>query len=73
MSPDEEGTVQREVLALIASGPSNDQIAERLVISRLTARTHVSRPPADDTGGDRTAVRIARCHGRCPPWLNRKN
>lgn len=34
---------EREVLALVASGLSNEEIAGRLVISPLTARTHVSR------------------------------
>ncbi len=32
-----------EVLALVAGGLSNDEIAERLVLSPLTAKTHVSR------------------------------
>jgi len=31
------------VLALVAGGLSNDEIAEHLVISPATARTHVSR------------------------------
>src|SRR5262249_18803139 len=33
----------REVLRLVAAGLSNEEIATRLVISRLTAKTHVSR------------------------------
>jgi DNA-binding NarL/FixJ family response regulator len=32
-----------EVLALVAGGLSNEEIAERLVLSPLTAKTHVSR------------------------------
>ncbi len=34
---------EREVMALVAEGLTNDEIAERLVVSRLTAKTHVSR------------------------------
>jgi DNA-binding NarL/FixJ family response regulator len=34
---------EREVLALVAGGMSNDEIAAHLVISPATARTHVSR------------------------------
>jgi DNA-binding NarL/FixJ family response regulator len=34
---------EREVMALVAGGLSNDEIAERLVISPATAKTHVSR------------------------------
>ena len=34
---------EREVVALVAEGLSNQEIAARLVISQATARTHVSR------------------------------
>ncbi|MGO9321277.1 MAG: response regulator [Solirubrobacteraceae bacterium] len=34
---------EREVMALVAKGMSNDQIAELLTISPATAKTHVSR------------------------------
>jgi DNA-binding NarL/FixJ family response regulator len=34
---------EREVMALVAEGLSNDEIAERLYVSPMTAKTHVSR------------------------------
>jgi DNA-binding NarL/FixJ family response regulator len=34
---------ERQVMALVAGGLSNEEIAERLVISPATAKTHVSR------------------------------
>ena len=34
---------EREVVALVARGLSNDEIAESMVISPMTAKTHVSR------------------------------
>ncbi len=44
---------EREVMALVATGLSNDEIADELVISRATAKTHVSR-----------AMRKLRAHDR---------
>jgi DNA-binding NarL/FixJ family response regulator len=34
---------EREVLTLVAAGLSNDEIAERLFVSPLTAKTHINR------------------------------
>ncbi|WP_406080354.1 response regulator [Micromonospora sp. NBC_00858] len=36
-------TRERETVALLAQGLSNDQIAERMVISPMTAKTHINR------------------------------
>ncbi|GAA0437077.1 hypothetical protein Acor_50220 [Acrocarpospora corrugata] len=34
---------EREAVALVAQGLSNNQIADRMVISSLTAKTHINR------------------------------
>ena len=47
---------EREVLELVAQGLSNEEIAERLVLSRATARTHVSRMLAKVGARDRTQL-----------------
>jgi DNA-binding CsgD family transcriptional regulator len=47
---------EREVLALVGSGLSIEEIAGRLVISPLTARTHVSRILAKTGARDRAQL-----------------
>jgi DNA-binding NarL/FixJ family response regulator len=50
---------EREVLALVAAGLSNQEIADALVLSRLTAKTHVSRIMAKLHARDRAQLVIA--------------
>lgn len=47
---------EREVLALVASGLSNEEIARRLVISHTTAKTHVSRTMSKLRARDRAQL-----------------
>ncbi|MET7331152.1 response regulator transcription factor [Nonomuraea sp. NPDC005650] len=47
---------EREAVALVAQGLSNDQIAERMVISSLTAKTHVNRAMAKLDARDRAQL-----------------
>jgi DNA-binding NarL/FixJ family response regulator len=47
---------EREVVALVAAGLSNDEIARRLVISPLTAKTHVSRAMTKLNARDRAQL-----------------
>ena len=55
---------EREVVALVASGLSNDEIASRLVVSPLTAKTHVSRAMTKLNARDRAQlVVLAYEHG----------
>jgi DNA-binding NarL/FixJ family response regulator len=50
---------EREVVALVAAGLSNDEIAEELVISPATARTHVSRAMVKLGSRDRAQLVVA--------------
>ena len=55
---------EREVVALVASGLSNDEIARQLVVSPLTAKTHVSRAMVKLNARDRAQlVVLAYEHG----------
>jgi len=69
----EELTAQeREVLALVASGLSNDEIAGRLAVSPATAKTHVSRTMIKLNARDRAKlVRIAYETGLVRPRASR--
>ena len=59
---------EREVVALVAAGLSNDEIAARLVVSPLTAKTHVSRAMIKLAARDRAQlVVLAYTHGLAAP------
>ncbi|MCG5219179.1 response regulator transcription factor [Streptosporangium sp. KLBMP 9127] len=47
---------EREAVALVAQGLSNDQIADRMVISSLTAKTHINRAMAKLHARDRAQL-----------------
>ena len=47
---------EREVVALVAEGKANEQIAEQLFVSPLTARTHVHRAMAKLDARDRAQL-----------------
>lgn len=59
---------EREVVSLVATGLSNDEIADRLVVSPLTAKTHVSRAMTKLNARDRAQlVVIAYATGLATP------
>jgi DNA-binding NarL/FixJ family response regulator len=64
---------EREVLALVAAGLSNDEIAARLVLSPATAKTHVSRIMTKAHARDRAQLVILayECGLTVPGWLAR--
>ncbi|WP_406336030.1 response regulator [Streptomyces sp. NBC_00203] len=62
---------EREVMQLIAAGCTNDEIAAQLVVSPLTAKTHVSRIMAKLGARDRSQVVVMAYEYRMvsPGWL----
>ena len=59
---------EREVVALVAEGLSNDEIAARLVVSPLTAKTHVSRAMTKLAARDRAQLVVfAYTYGLAAP------
>ena len=59
---------EREVVALVAEGLSNDEIAARLVMSPLTAKTHVSRAMTKLAARDRAQLVVfAYTYGLAAP------
>ncbi|MEV0082606.1 response regulator transcription factor [Saccharopolyspora sp. NPDC050642] len=62
---------EREVLTLVARGLSNDEIAERLVLSPATAKTHVSRIMSKLAARDRAQLVVFAYESALitPGWL----
>ena len=62
---------EREVVALVAAGLSNEEIAERLVVSPATAKTHVSRAMGKLMARDRAQVVVYAYESGLvkPGWL----
>ncbi len=63
---------EREVMALVAAGLSNDEIAERLVVSPATAKTHVSRAMVKLGARDRAQLVVFAYESGLvkPGWLD---
>ncbi|MEU9094794.1 response regulator [Streptomyces sp. NPDC087901] len=62
---------EREVMALVGIGLSNDEIARRLVVSPLTAKTHVSRTMVKLGARDRSQLVVLAYESGLvrPGWL----
>jgi DNA-binding CsgD family transcriptional regulator len=58
---------EREVMTLVAGGLSNDEIAERLVVSPATAKTHVSRAMVKLGARDRAPLVAFAYESDLPP------
>jgi DNA-binding NarL/FixJ family response regulator len=63
---------EREVVALVALGLSNEEIASRLVVSPLTAKTHVSRAMVKLGARDRAQLVVAAYEAGLvrPGWMD---
>ncbi len=63
---------EREVMGLVAAGLSNEQIAERLVVSPATAKTHVSRAMVKLNARDRAQLVVFAYESGLvrPGWLD---
>ncbi len=65
--PDELTAREAEVLGLIAAGFTNREIAERLVVSEATVKTHINHLFAKIDARDRAAaINYATRHGLGP-------
>ena len=62
---------EREVMALVAAGLSNEEIAEKLVVSPATAKTHVSRAMVKLGARDRAQLVVLAFESGLvkPGWL----
>ena len=62
---------EREVMGLVGAGLSNEQIAERLVVSPATAKTHVSRAMVKLNARDRAQLVVFAYESGLvrPGWL----
>jgi DNA-binding NarL/FixJ family response regulator len=63
---------EREVMALVGAGLSNDEIAEKLVVSPATAKTHVSRAMVKLGARDRAQLVVFAYESGLvkPGWLD---
>jgi RNA polymerase sigma factor (sigma-70 family) len=63
---------EREVMALVAEGLSNDEIAQRLFVSPATAKTHVSRAMVKLRARDRAQLVVFAYESGLvrPGWLD---
>jgi DNA-binding NarL/FixJ family response regulator len=63
---------EREVLALVGEGLSNEEIADRLFVSPATAKTHVSRAMVKLAARDRAQLVVLAYESGLvrPGWLD---